>query len=156
MNIIPKYDIERAINNPAPFYWAAHRPGNGKEEWGKDHRAFIIGMVLPVLDMPIKLRRIVVEAYLAGAEEISNGSSVVPESFRYGRTKDFQGVAHDYLFWLHEHGLPDAFGHYWTLDEANKAYRDLWIADGQKCRGWLWYVGLSIGSWYVWTKRGEK
>jgi hypothetical protein len=143
--------VERAVNFPDCWLASAIKPTKDPEEWDRDHSAWYIARVFPVLDLPLRLRRICCEAYLTdGLEEWCDGSSVVPDSKRYGYCKDFQGVMHDYIFWTHHKGLPDAYGHVWTYDEANRAYRDAWIADGQAFRGWLYYAGLTVGAWPVW------
>jgi hypothetical protein len=121
-------------------------------EWQLDHSYFIIGRILPILRPDIMVYRIAVEAYLAGMEPVSDGSSVVPDAARYGRIKDWQGVMHDYIFWLHHVKLSDAFGHVWTLAEANAAYRHGWVVDGQRFRGNVWWLGLTVGSWAIWKR----
>ena len=87
------------------------------------------------------------EAYLAGYEMVSDGSSVVPDQWNW---KDISGVTHDYIFMLHRLNLKDAYDHQWGLAEANNAYRDIWIAAGRPWRGWAWWVGLTAGSWWIW------
>jgi len=160
MKIVKSIEVTAAIDEW--MHYAAistkpkQKPKNGwKEEWDKDHSAYFIGRVLPILYMPTKVRRIAVEAYLAGAEQDSNGSNVVPDSLRYGNTKDWQGVMHDYIFELHRRGWSDADGHTWTLAEANRAYRQAWAADGQALRGWAWWIGLTAGSWVIWNRKGQ-
>lgn len=155
MRIVKPIEVSAAIAEWLHYAALSTRPTFDKDEWDKDHAAFVLGRVLPRLHLPDRVRRITAEAYLAGMEKASNGSSVVPEALRDGNIKDWQGVMHDYIFWLHQRGLPDADGHYWTLAEANRAYREAWIADGQMARGWVWWTGLSIGSWVVWN-RGDK
>lgn len=143
-------DIERAIYYPEEWAENAVVPTYLPEEWDKDHRNYVLGVVMPSMKLPAKVRRIVVEAYLAGYELVSDGSSVVPDEWNW---KDIWGVMHDYIFWLHRNGLHDAYGKTWTLAEANIAYREGWIASGHKFRGWAWWLGLSLGSWYVWGKK---
>ena len=128
-------------------------PTQNRYEWGLDHGDFFIGRVFPVLQIPMDIRRIVTEAYLAGYEVHSDGSSVVPESRRWGRyVKDWEGVMHDYIRWLHSRNLPDAFGTVWTYLEWNDAYRRAWDADGMSVRGCVWYAGLMAGGWWVWNR----
>ena len=121
-----------------------------QDEWNQEHVNYVLGVILPALKMPIKVRRMAIEAYLAGMEKNSDGSSVVPNELRYGRMKDWEGVMHDYIFTLHHLGLADSFGHTWGWTEANNAYREAWVADGMRWRGDLWWAGLMIGSWPVW------
>jgi hypothetical protein len=151
MRLVTNIEVTKAIDHWYDYAIQAKLPSEKKSEWDKCHAAFYIGRVFPILHMPPKVRRIAVEAYLAGMEAHSDGSSVVPDSMRYGHTKDWEGVMHDYIFWLHHKGMADASGHVWTLDEANRAYKDAWIADGQALRGHLWYVGLTLGSRFYWA-----
>jgi hypothetical protein len=132
--------------------WAmmAELPTWEPEEWAKDHGSFILGLVMPAVRPADWIRRIVTEAYLAGMEAQSDGSSLVPDSARYGNVKDWQGVAHDYVGRLHVENRPDAFGHRWTFWESNWMYNRAWAADGQPLRGWLWWAGLTAGYWPRW------
>ena len=150
---VQKVAVERAIDHYKSWIMLARIPENDSAEWDKNHAAFFIGQVLPILGLPIKIRRIAVEAYLSGYENYSDGSSVVPDGFRYGNTKDWQGVTHDYIFHLHRERMTDAYGHYWSLAEANAMYRKGWICDGQRLRGDLWWIGLTIGAWVVWNRK---
>jgi hypothetical protein len=136
---------------PDPYY-ADKRPSDKPEEWKKDHRAFILNWYLPVLRPPDKIWRICAEAYIAGMEPLCDGSTAVPNClYRNGNIKDPQGVTHDYLFQLHHHGRSDAYGHVWTLDEANRMYRDFCLEDGWHVRGWVRYAGLCLVSIIPWT-----
>ena len=141
-------EINSAICNPSPYFDRAKTPWGGKDEWTKDHADYVIGLLLPFLSLPIRLRRVWIQAYLAGMEAMSDGSSVVPDLADW---KDVAGVGHDFLFWLHHNGLPDAYGHFWTWSEANAAYRTMWTALGHPVRGWAWWAGLEIGSYPVWA-----
>lgn len=159
MRLVKSVEINAAISGWLHYAAIAEIPVADRkhpdwdEEWDKDHTAFVLGLVLPRLHLANRIRRIVVEAYLAGMEDKSDGSSVVPDELRDGNMKDWPGVMHDYIFWLHSRGMSDADGKVWTLKEANAAYRDAWIADGQWLRGWAWWLGLTAGSWAVWNRR---
>lgn len=145
-------EVQRAIDFPEEWLPEARIPSKDKSEWDKDHAAFFIARVFPILDMPLDIRRIAIEAYLTkDFEAWSDGSSVVPDSMRYGYTKDWQGIMHDYLFYLHHLDLPDALGHSWSYWEANNAYRRAWLVEGSYGRSILWYFGLTVGSWPVWN-----
>lgn len=145
--------VEEAVRNWMQYCQlpSAGNPTWQPGEWNKDHTGFIVGRVLPVLNLPYRVHTIAVEAYLAGYEGVSDGSTVVPDSARYGRIKDWQGVMHDYIYWLHHQGLADAFGHIWSFNEANNAYRWGWICDGQRLRGDAWYLGLTLGGYPAWA-----
>lgn len=160
MRMVTRTEVEHAIAFAKEYAARAHIPPS-KDDLpdeaareaafnGTVHTDFVIGYVLPLLHLPAWLLRIAVEAYLSGMEADSDGSSVVPESLRYGYIKDWQGVMHDYIYWLHARALPDAFGHVWGWNEANNAYRLGWIYDGQRGRAYTWYLGLTIGSYPVW------
>lgn len=153
MNPVTRNDVLDAIVNWKVFASAAVLPTQDKEEWNRRHTCFILGVVLPALRPPLKVYRIAVEAYLADEESQSDGSTLVPDELRYGNIKDWQGVMHDYIFKLHREKRTDAFGHEWHLMEANNAYRLGWIADGQWIRGNAWWLGLAVGSWYVWNQK---
>jgi hypothetical protein len=140
--------VDYAIAHPQEWAVKSSVPTYLPEEWGKDHRNYVIGVILPSMRLPLKIRRIATEAYLSGMEMLSDGSSVVPDEWNW---KDIWGVMHDYIFWLHHYRLPDTCGHTWGLAEANNAYRDGWIASGHRFRGWAWWTGLMAGSWVVWN-----
>lgn len=127
-------------------------PTDSRGEWNRDHTAYYIACVFPALRLPLWYRRIAIEAFLAGMEPASDGSSVVPESCKYGKhVKDWQGVVHDYLFELHRLGLADAYGHEWGYHESNWCYAQLWYEDGRVTRGTLWLIGLEVGAWVAWN-----
>lgn len=154
-----------AVPKSAVDYWESNAlrlsgrapglPAGDRSEWNRDHAMFIVCRVLPLQDLPRRVRRIAIEAYLAGGEAYSDGSSIVPDSLRYGYTKDWQGVVHDYIFYLKHWGLKDADGHEWGFREANEAYRVMWQSDGQKLRGNTWFAGLMLGAWPVWREYTE-
>ncbi|MEI7879866.1 MAG: hypothetical protein WCI95_03215 [bacterium] len=146
---ITRRQVESAISCPQLWADRAVVPTYLPAEWDKDHRDYVIGVILPSMRLPLKVRRIAVEAYLAGMELRSDGSSVIPDEWNW---KDIWGVTHDYIFMLHRCGLTDAFDHEWGLLEANTAYRQGWIASGRPFRGWAWWVGLTAGSWWVWYR----
>ena len=137
-------------NRPDPYY-ADKVPSDSEEEWNKNHSPFILNYWLPILRPDIKIWRICAEAYLSGMEPLCDGSSGVPDClYRYGNIRDPQGVAHDYLFQLHHHDRPDAYGHTWGLDEANRMYRDFCLEDGWHILGWTRYLGLCLVSRIPW------
>jgi hypothetical protein len=132
---------------------------NMKEEWEKDHSAYFIAYVLPTLDMALDIRRVAIEAYLTyrivdgkriSFEQECDGSSVVPDNKRYGYTKDWQGVLHDFLFEMHHRGWADAFEKVWGYWASNDAYRRAWLTDNSYFRSVVWFAGLTVGSWPVW------
>lgn len=144
---------ERARGQGYPERAYQNRP----DEWDADHRAYIIGMVLPLINPPYRIYRLTVEAYLADLdgktfEQRCDGSSVVPESKRYGlNLKDWQGVLHDYCFELHHAGdLPDAWGEVHDFWDSNDLYRDAWVADGQAWTGEYRHFVLDLCAWPVW------
>ena len=141
--------VDLALSCPQLWSDRAVVPTYLPEEWHRDHRDYVIGRIIPSMRLSSKVRRIAVEAYLAGYEMVSDGSSVVPDQWNW---KDIWGVMHDYIFYLHRMGRADAYGHKWTLAEANAAYRDGWIASGHTARGWAWWVGLTAGSWWIWYR----
>ena len=131
-------------------------PESKAAEWNKDHSAFFIAFVLPLLDMSLDIRQVTVEAYLTKTadgltfEQTCDGSSVVPDSKRYGFTKDWQGTLHDFLFEMHHRGWADAYGREWGYNASNNAYRRAWLTEGSYFRSVVWYTGLTVGSWPVW------
>jgi hypothetical protein len=98
----------------------------------------------------LKIWRIIVEAYLSGGELRSNGSTFVPDFHTLGRIKDCMGVGHDFLFELHQLGWEDAYGHTWSLLEANRMYFDFCVIAGHPDRGAIRWFGLLIASWIPW------
>lgn len=152
LRIVSSDEVEMAIAKWRVYviHFLDAPPGWAKAEWRKDHLSWILGVVLPSLLLPSDIRRIATEAYLAGEEAISDGSSVVPDAHRYGNIKDWEGVAHDYLFCLHHLDRADAYGHRWSFWEANNMYRRGWFCDGQYIRGVAWLAGLTVGSWPQW------
>lgn len=149
---VTKEEVLLAMFGPERYRKNAVTPTEAIDEWDKDHINYILGVLLPSLNMPLKVRRIATEAYLVGAEAYSDGSSVVPNSHHHGNIKDWQGVMHDYIFWLHHNGKIDAFKNVWGWEKANATYRQAWIADDdQWLIGWTWYTGLMIGSYPVWA-----
>ena len=132
-------------------------PTDSKEEWNKDHREFVLGVLLPMVRPRRKVEKVIQWAYEVGFERKSNGSSVVPDlAYDYGNIKDPMGVAHDWLFWLHENGLADPDGHVWTLWECNVWYLKAWRDFGHPWIGGVWFTGLCLGSWVVWNFGGSK
>lgn len=146
-------DVDRAIAHPEE--WAsdptARIPTQDPAEWDKDHHAFYIYRVLPILDLPLDLRQLAAEAYLTpGFEQYSDGSTLVPNDHRYGHTKDWEGCMHDYLFYLHHLGAADAYGRTWGYWASNNMYRRAWACSGEVVRSVVWYTGLTVGSWLFW------
>lgn len=143
----------------------AEEPTWSDTEWNLDHRNYVIGVVMPDVQPPFIIRRVVCEAYLSilryddatpepyytTFERRSDGSTFVRDSRRRGRTKDWQGIAHDYLTELNRLGIPDIWGKRWTYFEAADLYRDAWRADWQPARAWAWWVGLTAGGWVAWN-----
>lgn len=142
-------EVSYAIDYPEEWAARAVVPSYLPSEWDNDHRDYVIGVILPSMTkLPSRIRRIAVEAYLAGYELWSDGSSVVPDEWNW---KDIWGVMHDYIFWMHHAGLVDAYGRNWSWLETNDAYRTGWIVSGHRMRGWTWWTGLMIGSWPIWN-----
>lgn len=148
-------EVEKWIcTTPDPAY--AARPSDSPYEWDQDHRDFVLRWYLPALFGPnpskndLKIWRIIVEAYLSGGELRSNGSTFVPDFHTLGRIKDCMGVGHDFLFELHQLGWEDAYGHTWSLLEANRMYFDFCVIAGHPDRGAIRWFGLLIASWIPW------
>ena len=126
-------------------------PTAAKDEWNKDHREFVLGVLLPMVHARAIVEKVITWAYECGMEAKSDGSSVVPDTaYDYGNIKDPMGVAHDWLFWLHHNGLADPEGHHWTLWECNRWYRQAWCDFGHPWIGRIWWTGLTLGSWVIW------
>ena len=126
-------------------------PMDSKEEWSKDHRDFVLNVLLPMVRPRARVSKVITWAYEAGFEAKSDGSSVVPDvGYDYGNIKDPMGVAHDYLFWLHDNGMADPEGHKWGLTECNVWYFQAWRDFKHPIIGAVWFTGLFIGSWYRW------
>lgn len=146
-----KEEVDRWVGIQPDMAWKDKKPTMEPEEWGKDHRDYILRYWLPMLRPNKKIWRITVEAYLSGAELRSNGSTAVPDLDLAGRIKDPMGVAHDYLFELHHLDLPDAYGHEWGLLEANRMYRDFLFECGCFAHGAVRWIGLFAVSWIPWN-----
>jgi hypothetical protein len=132
---------------------AAHPafPGWAKDEWNKDHRVFVLKVLLPMIAPRAEVWRVIGWAYQDGMEARSNGSSVVPDIvYPYGNIKDPMGVGHDWIFELHRKGLADPSGHHWGLLEANRWYRNALLDFQKPVLAWVRWSGLTIGSWYFW------
>ena len=153
----PRKEIVDLYVGVAPdLSWEDKLPTDDDDEWYKDHRSFILNYWLPMLRPAEHLWRITAESYISGEEKISDGSTGVPDHFyRFGNIKDPQAILHDYIFQLHHHNRPDAYGHVWTLNEANKAYRDLCLEDGWHIHGWVRYWGLCLVSRFPWKHGTE-
>jgi hypothetical protein len=141
-------------------------PGRTADEWGRSHREFVLGVVLPSISPPLRVWRLAAEAYLCDVLapdggivpfEVAacDGSSVVPDvAYPWGNIKDPWGVMHDYAYAMNRRGLLDAYGHRWGKLEADGAYRDGFIASGRPVVGWIWWGGLVVGGVGAW--RGIK
>lgn len=141
-------------------------PLNNKEEWNKNHTQFVLRVLIPLINPPIHVKKIVTEAYLTNffLEEtkelksfeqiLSDGSSVVPDcAYRWGHIKDVWGVAHDYVYRLHKWKMKDIYNHEWSLIETHNMYRDGWLAQKNPIIGYTWWSGLMIGGWIAWNKK---
>lgn len=126
-------------------------PTRSEEEWGKDHRDWVLGVLLPMVRPPGDLARLIQMAYESGAEQDSDGSTIIADrTYPFGNIKDPVGVMHDWIFKLHHQGSPDPDGHYWGLLEANWAYaRGQWAFE-RKWRAVAAFLGLSLLSWVPW------
>lgn len=145
-------------------------PDDSEAEWGKSHREFVLRLLLPSIRPPVKVWRLVVEAYLCDVLRpaadpsrvpfevaVCDGSTLVPDvAYRWGNMKDPWGVAHDYAYTLHGLGLADAYGHTWGFFESNAAYRDGWRAEHMPGIGWTWWGGLTLGGWVAWMNKARQ
>ncbi len=148
-----------------PKYPPIETPTACPEEWGKNHKAFVLRTLLPEISPPEYIWKIAAEAYLtkfelSGGEIVSfeeilsDGSSLVPDmAYENGMIKDPWAVAHDFVFFLNRLSLEDAFGERWTLRKANRMYRDGWYCQGFVGIGTLWWMGLCVFSWIPWGTR---
>jgi len=127
-------------------------PGKTKAEWAKDHREFVLTVLLPHIIRPRpSVEQVIRWAYEAGYELKSNGSSVVPDvTWPFGRVKDPGGVGHDWLHWLQRNGLADPRGHRWTRMESINWYRDAMLDFKRPVRARVRWLGLVLGSWWDW------
>lgn len=158
-NYIEKYINLTSIQDSIPT------PRNTPEEWHKDHSQFILRVILPSIQPPLRTWRIVAEAYLTyikleKSNEIftfeqllSDGTTVAPDVFyRWGNIKDPWAVGHDLTYVLHKHNLLDMYGNKWNLKSTHDAYKDGWIASNMPIVGRLYWTGLMVGGWVLWNK----
>lgn len=130
---------------------APNFPGWSEDEWNKDHREFVLNILLPEVKPRAEVYRVIQWAYRAGMELRSNGSSVVPDrTYPFGRIKDPVGVGHDYIFELHNQDKPDPSGHRWGLMEANNWYRKGMLDFQCPVLAWTRWTGLTLFSWFPW------
>lgn len=138
-------------------------PTRSKEEWNKDHREFVLRVLLPQIQPPIDVWKITVEAYLTDVvletaqekktfeQALCDGSSVVPDwGYKWGNIKDPWGCGHDYIYFLHRLGLSDAYGRKWGYWAAHSMYRRGWMSQGSWGIGSVWWFGLAVGGWGAW------
>ena len=128
-------------------------PGKTKAEWAKDHREFVLTVLLPHIIRPRpSVEQVIRWAYEAGHELRSDGSSVVPDvTWPFcARIKDPGGVGHDWLHWLQRNGLADPRGHRWTRMESIHWYRDAMLDFKRPVRARVRWLGLVLGSWWDW------
>lgn len=127
-------------------------PTRSKEEWNKDHRAFVFNVLLPMVRCRKEVDRMIRCAYDAGYEKKSDGSTLVCDfSYKYGNIKDPMGVTHDYIRWLHTNGMKDPFGHTWTYVEWNNWYFKSYKDFGYPVIAAVRWTGLMAGGWYIWN-----
>lgn len=127
-------------------------PGQTKAEWSKDHREFILGILLPHIIRPRRsVEQVIRWAYEAGMEQRCDGSSIVPDvTWPFGLIKDPGGVGHDYLHELQRNRMTDPRGHRWTRMESINWYRDAMLDFRRPVRALVRWTGLCLGSWFDW------
>lgn len=171
-----KEQVEAHIGIPIDDSYSTP-PNDHGGEWFKDHKQFILHVFLPKIRPPIKVWRICAEAYLtdilfekdhpflgvkagdirAFEQVLCDGSTFVPDlAYECGNIKDAWSMGHDLLYCLHQLKLRDVYGKKWTITEANKMYRDGWIAQGYGVIGRTWYFGLTVGGWIGWNQPFDK
>ena len=126
-------------------------PTDEKAEWDKDHKAFVLNVLIPMFHPRERVKKVLTWAYESGMEKRSNGSNVVPDWIcSFANIKDPSGVGHDYLFELHEQGKADPEGHVWGLTECNVWYRQCCWDFHRQILASVRFVGLTLGSWWPW------
>lgn len=142
-----------------------HIPLKDDSEWNKDHRQFVLRVLLPSIRPPLAVWRITAEAYLTDIviestqktftfeQILSDGSTASPDTvYRWGNIKDPWAVGHDYLYILHKFRMPDSYNKHWGLAETHKMYRDGWKATGKHLSAYIRWLGLHAGGWVLWNK----
>lgn len=167
-----KEQVEVHIGIPVDSNYSTP-PTHKEEEWYKDHKQFVLHVLLPKIKPPVKVWKICAEAYLTDIlfeknhpllgvkagdirsfeQILCDGSTFVPDlAYDHGNIKDPWSMGHDLLFKLHQLKMRDVFDKKWNIVEANKMYRDGWKAQGYNIIGNTWYFGLTVASWVEWNR----
>ena len=123
--------------------------------WHGDNRDFVVGTLLPLLDVRPATKRVIRWAYgydgsIGSFEKESNGSSCVKDRFFDSRAKDPFGVGHDMIHCLHHLKMADPSGHHWGWHESNVWYDQAMEDFGYEHLDDIRHFGLDIGSGFHW------